>query len=63
MDCLEKQNIRFIRPIQKTVIPKLLENVENICFTEQTGSGKTLAYLIPTLQNILLDEAQGNLVS
>jgi superfamily II DNA/RNA helicase len=45
-------------PVQKSVIPRILSG-ENLVMAASTGSGKTLAYLLPCLQNMLAEEADG----
>lgn len=42
-------------PVQKTVIPRLLNN-ENLVMAASTGSGKTLAFTLPILQTLISQE-------
>jgi superfamily II DNA/RNA helicase len=45
-------------PVQKSVIPRILSG-ENLVMAASTGSGKTLAYLLPCLQSMAAEEAEG----
>jgi superfamily II DNA/RNA helicase len=45
-------------PVQKTVIPRLL-NGENLVMAASTGSGKTFAYLLPAAQQLRAQEMTG----
>jgi superfamily II DNA/RNA helicase len=56
-EILSRREINAPTEIQKSVIPFLLNNRENLIFTSPTGTGKTLAYLLPVLQK--LNERQG----
>lgn len=48
-------------PVQKVVIPKILEN-ENIIFESETGTGKTLAYLLPLIEKIKNENEKSPLI-
>ena len=55
---LYSQGITTPTPVQKAVIPRLL-NKENLVMAASTGSGKTLAYLLPTVQTMHARELEG----
>lgn len=48
---LQAKGITIPTPVQKTVIPVLLDG-RNVLFQSETGTGKTLAYLIPFIEKI-----------
>lgn len=62
IECLVQQEISHFFPIQKLVIPQLVDEVNrpsipvqprDFCVSAPTGSGKTLCYVIPILQYLL----------
>ena len=55
---LSSQGISSPTPVQRTVIPRLL-NRENLVFAASTGSGKTLAYVLPAIQTLTAHELAG----
>jgi ATP-dependent RNA helicase DDX31/DBP7 len=50
---LTKLNLKAPTAIQKSAIPKLLEENCDAFIQAQTGSGKTLAYLLPVVQRLM----------
>ena len=50
-ESLAKLNITDPTPVQKEIIPRIL-NDENVLFQSETGTGKTFAYLLPLLQKL-----------
>jgi len=55
---LGAQKITEPTPVQKSVIPRLLNN-ENLVMAASTGSGKTLAYMLPAVQALSVQEQMG----
>ncbi|XP_046911295.2 putative ATP-dependent RNA helicase Dbp73D [Dermatophagoides farinae] len=61
LNTLRKNGIEKLFPVQKEVIPKLMESLKkkkyfqprDICVLSPTGSGKTFAYSIPVIQYLL----------
>lgn len=55
---LKSNNIKYLFPVQATVIPYLLKTIKeaqvmfprDICVSAPTGSGKTLAFVLPVVQ-------------
>lgn len=55
---LAVQDLTEPTDVQRNVIPRLL-NGENLVMAASTGSGKTLAFVLPIIQNLLIEEQQG----
>lgn len=55
---LNEQGFSQPTPVQKAVIPRILAG-ENLVMAASTGSGKTLAFILPAVQNIILQEQEG----
>lgn len=55
---LESQDILVPTPVQRAVIPRLMQR-ENILIAASTGSGKTLSYVLPTMQMLSNAEELG----
>jgi len=55
---LEKQGIRHFFPVQRQIIPRLLDTStrflrpSDICVSAPTGSGKTLAFVVPIVESL-----------
>jgi ATP-dependent helicase YprA (DUF1998 family) len=54
---LANQGFDLPTPVQKAVIPRLL-NGENLVMAASTGSGKTLAFTLPVIQTLISQEQQ-----
>lgn len=52
--------LKYTEPtkVQKVIIPRILNN-ESVVLAATTGSGKTLAFILPVLQLLMQQEAQG----
>ncbi|KAK8814162.1 hypothetical protein WA158_008024 [Blastocystis sp. Blastoise] len=50
MKRLNEKKYRFPTPVQKAVIPMLLEGEKDVVINSESASGKTLAYLLPLVQ-------------
>ncbi|KAJ1415827.1 P-loop containing nucleoside triphosphate hydrolase protein [Ochromonadaceae sp. CCMP2298] len=55
---LAAQQITEPTPVQRAVIPRAL-NGENMVMAAATGSGKTLAFMLPAIQSLTQQEADG----
>eukprot|EP00607_Mallomonas_marina_P003449 CAMPEP_0182431642 /NCGR_PEP_ID=MMETSP1167-20130531/50804_1 /TAXON_ID=2988 /ORGANISM="Mallomonas Sp, Strain CCMP3275" /LENGTH=190 /DNA_ID=CAMNT_0024618225 /DNA_START=208 /DNA_END=780 /DNA_ORIENTATION=+ len=58
LEAINNQGFNDPTPVQKTVIPRLI-NGENLVMAASTGSGKTLAYMLPVIQSLLVQESNG----
>eukprot|EP01031_Cornospumella_fuschlensis_P031131 gene31131-37625_t len=58
VQALHVQGITKPTPVQKSVIPRLL-NRESLVMAAATGSGKTLAYILPTIEHLHNEEMLG----
>lgn len=61
LDALHRMGINEPTPIQKQVIPNILEN-KNIVAESNTGTGKTLSFLIPIINKIYKEELDSVLI-
>ncbi len=57
-EAMDAKELIVPTPVQKAVIPRVCAG-ENIVMAASTGSGKTLAYMLPIIQNMVLQESQG----
>ncbi len=61
---LQKKGYQYMTPVQEKVLTELPSFKADCLVQAKTGTGKTIAFLLPTLQNVLLDKsAQAGYVS
>lgn len=58
VEALNKSSITKPTPVQKKVIPLLLEG-KDVFFQSETGTGKTYCYLLPAVMDALSDDTKG----
>lgn len=58
LDTLQSNGIEYFFPVQRQVIPHLLDPAKyfrpsDVCVSAPTGSGKTLAFVLPIVQSLM----------
>ena len=59
VDSLSSQGFSDPTPVQKTIIPRIL-NKESIVMAASTGSGKTFAFILPVINQLLMQASRNH---